>query len=202
MKLLETGASNSMTVSLWVDEPPFDDNRVREALKYGVDRQALIDSVVLGYGEVGNDNPIPPSSPNAFTSQARERDIEKAKALLEEAGHAEGLEFDLHAAEAVAGLVNMAQSFAQMMSDIGVTVNVVETPADSFWDDVWLTKPAVTSAWSRRPPNSALAVAYTQDAKWKETHWDRPEYDALLEKASKTVDPKNGGISITRLSGC
>lgn len=188
INLLETGASNSMTISMWVDEPPFDDVRVREALKYAVDRQAMIDSVLLGYGEVGNDNPVPPSSPNAYTHDARPHDIEKAKALLAEAGHGDGLEFDLYTAEGVPGMVNMAQTFAQMLSDAGVTVNVIETPADSYWDDVWLTKPILTSAWSRRPPNSALAVAYTQDAKWKETHWERPDYDALLNKAATTID--------------
>ncbi len=98
------------------------------------------------------------------------------------------MEFDLYTAEGVPGMVNMAQTFAQMMSDIGVTVNVIETPADSYWDDVWLTKPILTSAWSRRPPNSGLAVAYTQDAKWKETHWERPDFDALLNKAATTID--------------
>lgn len=191
IKLLETGASNSMTISMWVDEPPFDDNRVREALKYAVDRQAMIDSVLLGYGQVGNDNPVPPSSPNAFTSTPRPYDVEKAKALLAEAGHGDGLEFDLYTAEGVPGMVNMAQTFSQMLAEIGVTANVIETPADSYWDDVWLKHPILTSAWSRRPPASALAVAYTQDAKWKETHWERPEYDALLKKASTAIDPED-----------
>jgi peptide/nickel transport system substrate-binding protein len=39
-----------------------------------------------------------------------------------------------------------------------------------------------------RPPASALAIAYTQAAKWKETHWERPDYDALLNKAAVTTD--------------
>jgi peptide/nickel transport system substrate-binding protein len=39
-----------------------------------------------------------------------------------------------------------------------------------------------------RPPGEGLAVAYTQDAKWPETHWNRPDYDALLLKANTTVD--------------
>ncbi|MGH8908720.1 MAG: ABC transporter substrate-binding protein [Egibacteraceae bacterium] len=38
-----------------LDLPPFDDELVREALKYAVDRQAMVDSVYLGYGEIGND---------------------------------------------------------------------------------------------------------------------------------------------------
>jgi peptide/nickel transport system substrate-binding protein len=39
-----------------------------------------------------------------------------------------------------------------------------------------------------RPPGEGLAVAYTQSAKWKETHWERPDYDELLLKANTTVD--------------
>src|SRR5687767_11922344 len=59
VKLLETGASNTMTLSMWVDTPPFDNVKVREALKLVVDRQAMIDTVLLGFGEPGADNPVP-----------------------------------------------------------------------------------------------------------------------------------------------
>ena len=76
-----------------------------------------------------------------------------------------------------------------MAKAAGIEINVIVTPAESFWDDVWLKKPIVTSAWSMRPPGEGLAVAYTQSAKWKETHWERPDYDALLLKANTTVDP-------------
>ena len=68
-------------------------------------------------------------------------------------------------------MVRMAQVFAEMAKPAGFNINVIVTPAESFWDDVWLKKPIVTSAWSMRPPGEGLAVAYTQDAKWKETHW-------------------------------
>jgi peptide/nickel transport system substrate-binding protein len=82
----------------------------------------------------------------------------------------------------------MAQVFAEMAKPAGFDINVIVTPAESYWDDVWLKKPFLTSAWSMRPPGEGLAVAYTQSAKWKETHWERPDYDALLLKANTTVD--------------
>ena len=82
----------------------------------------------------------------------------------------------------------MAQVYAEMAKAAGIEINVIVTPAESFWDDVWLKKPIVTSAWSMRPPGEGLAVAYTQNAKWKETHWERPDYDALLLKANTTAD--------------
>jgi peptide/nickel transport system substrate-binding protein len=186
--LLETGASNSMTISFWVDTKPFDDVKVREALKLVVDRQAMIDTVLLGYGEAGADNPVPVGNPNSYVKEAPKQDIEKAKALLAEAGHKDGLKFDLYTAEGVPGMVRMAQVYAEQAKAAGIDINVIVTPAESFWDDVWLKQSAVTSAWSMRPPGEGLAVAYVQTAKWKETHWERPDYDALLNKANTTVD--------------
>jgi peptide/nickel transport system substrate-binding protein len=188
VQLLETGASNSMTVSMWVDTPPFDDLRVRQALKLAVDRQEMVDTVLLGYGQVAADNPVPLGSPASFTTEAPARDVERARALLAEAGHAEGLAFDLFTAEGVPGMVRMAQVFAEQVRDAGVEVNVVVTPAESYWDDVWLNRPILTSAWSMRPPAEGLAYAYTQDAQFNETRWHRPDYDALLAEAAVTAD--------------
>lgn len=188
VELLQTGASNSMTISMWVDTKPFDDVKVREALKLVVDRQAMVDTVLLGYGQPGADNPVPVGSPASYTKEAPKQDIEKAKALLAEAGYKDGLKFDLYTAEGVPGMVRMAQVYAEMAKEAGIDINVIVTPADSFWDDTWLKKPILTSAWSMRPPGEGLAVAYTQTAKWKETHWERPDYDALLLKANTTVD--------------
>jgi peptide/nickel transport system substrate-binding protein len=188
VELLETGASNSMTISMWVDTPPFDNVKIRQALKMVVDRQAMIDTVLLGFGEPGADSPVPLASPASYTKEAPKQDIEGAKKLLAEAGHPNGLKLDLYTAEGVPGMVRMAQVFAEMAKPAGFEINVIVTPAESYWDDVWLKKPFLTSAWSMRPPGEGLAVAYTQSAKWKETHWERPDYDALLLKANTTVD--------------
>jgi len=188
VQLLETAASNSMTVSMWVDTKPFDDVKVREALKLVVDRQAMVDTVLLGFGEVAADNPVPVGNAASYTKEAPKQDIKKAKALLAEAGYKDGLKFDLYTAEGVPGMVRMAQVYAEMAKAAGIDINVVVTPAESFWDDVWLKKSIVTSAWSMRPPGEGLATAYTQSAKWKETHWERPDYDAMLLKANTTAD--------------
>lgn len=188
VELVTTAASNSMTLSMWVDTPPFDDPRVREAMKLLVDRDAMVNTVLLGFGEAGNDNPVPLGSPFAYTTAAPKQDLERAKALLAEAGHGDGLEIDLYTGEGVPGMINMAQVYAQMAADAGIKVNVNVTPADSYWDDVWLKYPFVNSAWSMRAPATGLAIAYTKDAKWNETHWYRDDYDALLNKASVTVD--------------
>jgi peptide/nickel transport system substrate-binding protein len=186
--LLSTAASNSMILAMWIDSPPFDDVRVREALKLVVDRQAMVNTVLLGFGEVGADNPVPLGSPVAYVSEAPAQDIERAKELLAEAGYGDGLELDLTTADAIPGMVKVAQVYAQMAAAAGVTVNVIVTPADSFWDDVWLKKPFITSAWGMRATATGLGIAYTKGADWNETHWYREDYDALLNKAAATID--------------
>jgi peptide/nickel transport system substrate-binding protein len=188
VQLLQTPASNSMTVSMWTDTPPFDDIRVRQAMKLVVDRQAMVDTVLLGYGEVGADNPVPTGSPASFTKQAPAADLAKAKELLASAGHGDGLKIDMFTAEGVPGMVRMAQVYAEMAKAAGIEINVNVTPAESFWDDVWLKKPLLTSAWSMRPAGEGLAYPYRTISDVNETHWKRQDYDDLLTKANATVD--------------
>ena len=78
---------------LWMNtrEGDFTDVRVRQAVALGIDRQALIDTILKGKGDIGNDHPIAPIYPYFDASQPqRTRDIEKAKQLLKDAGK-EGL---------------------------------------------------------------------------------------------------------------
>ncbi len=190
IRLLKTGASTSMTLPMWVDTPPFKDNRVREALKLVVNRQQMINTVLLGQGEAGDDNPIPPSSPYAWRHQAQQQDIPRAKKLLAAAGYGPNhpLKVDLYTAEMIPGAVNMAQVYKQMAALAGVQVNVIVGPASEYWDNVWLKHPFEMSGWNARPPNEALTIAYGCKAAYPETHWCVPGYDALIAKATSTVD--------------
>jgi peptide/nickel transport system substrate-binding protein len=188
IQLLRSAASNSMTVSMWTDTPPFDDNRVRQALKLVVDRQAMVDAVLLGYGEAAADNPVPVGSPASFVAEAPAADVARAKQLLAEAGHPTGLRLDMFTAESVPGMVRMAQVYAQMAAAAGIQITVNVTPADSYWDDVWLKKPLVTSSWSMRPPVEALSYPFRSASDVNETHWKHPDYEQLLAKADATVN--------------
>ena len=111
--LLETGAATSLTFSMQTDKAPFDDNRVREALKSVVNRQEIVDTALLGLGEPGNDNPVPPAWPAAYTAQIKEQDIDRAKSLLAEAGHGDGLTVDLYTSDVLPGMKLATQVFQQ-----------------------------------------------------------------------------------------
>src|SRR5690606_23547707 len=71
---------------------PLDDVRVRQAIAWAIDREALNRVVKLGRATVLDGGHLPPGHwAHADFSAYPRRDVERAKALLREAGHAEGL---------------------------------------------------------------------------------------------------------------
>jgi peptide/nickel transport system substrate-binding protein len=189
IRLLQSGAGTSYTFSMQIDTPPFDKPQVRQALKAVIDRQAMVNIVMLGFAEPGNDNPVPPAWGSAYTHDVPPQNIEKAKQLLTEAGYPNGIDIDLFTSEGIPGMVKFSEVFQQMAAQAGIRINLINNPADSYWDEIWLKRPFFASGWSIRPPAEGLAVAYTKDAKWNETHWRRDDYDALLNQARTELDP-------------
>jgi peptide/nickel transport system substrate-binding protein len=178
-----------MVFPMWVDTAPFDSNDVREAIKYSIDRQAMVKTVLQGYGVAGDDNPIPPTSPSAWRPKARERNIALAKELLTKAGYgpAKPLKVDLYTADMIPGMVNLAQLFKQQAAEAGIDINVIVGPASEYWDNVWLKHPFQSSGWSARPPGEGLSIAYLKSAPYPETHWKVPQFDAMIANAATTV---------------
>lgn len=151
IKLVQSAPGTYLTMSMWTDTPTYDDVRVRQALKAVIDRQLLVDTITLGNGVAGNDNPVPPTSPAAYTSEIKPRDIERARALLAEAGHADGLTIELNTGEGYPGMVALAQAYQQMAAEAGIRVEIVNNPGDSYWDVIWMQRPFFVSNWSGRP---------------------------------------------------
>jgi peptide/nickel transport system substrate-binding protein len=195
IKLLTSGPSISMLGVMWVDTAPYDDNRVRTALKKVYDKQLVVDTCWLGYGVIGDDNPIEPVSPFAWRPVSDvpvEADIEGAKALLADAGYGPDnpLKIEFYASEQFPGFLCFAQILEQGAKEAGINFSIVTSPVPDYWDNVWLKVPFMLSAHNQRPPFSGLSISHSCQSKYPETHWCKPEYDELLLKASRTVDPE------------
>ncbi|MGH9011317.1 MAG: ABC transporter substrate-binding protein [Acidimicrobiia bacterium] len=171
-----------------VDQAPFDDNRVREALKYAVDRQQLVDTVFFGYGEVGND--LYGQGAPYYHDQLPQRayDPERAKWLLREAGRS-GLEVTLHTSDPTPGMLEAATLFAEQAKGSGLRVKLRTSPRDSYWSDVYLKVPFAQTNWGSYALDWFYAQTVLSDSRSNETGWRRPDFDRRFAEARATMDP-------------
>jgi peptide/nickel transport system substrate-binding protein len=168
---------------------PFSDPKVRLALKYAIDRKAILKNVLAGYGSIGNDQSIPEGDPFYAALEQHEYDPEKARALLKEAGH-ENLEIELSAADgAFAGAIDMAVLFADAAKKAGISVKVKREADDSYWDVIWMKKPFYMSWFGGRPTaDMMLTLAYQSQSSWNDTFFKDAKFDALLAEARVSQD--------------
>jgi peptide/nickel transport system substrate-binding protein len=177
-----------INLAAWCDTPPFDDNRVRLALKYCIDRQTMVDTVLLGQGTIANDQPVGSWIEYGWPGKPREQDYEKAKSLLAEAGYPDGLDLELYTADVGVGMLGIAQTFKEMAAGAGINVKIIQSPTDTYWSDVWMKVPLCCSIWSGRPCDEALFAGYYSKADWNETHFYNEEFDKLILDARRTMD--------------
>lgn len=172
------------------DRPPFQDNRVRLAMKLLADRPQLRQAVLLGQGSLGNDQPIPPINPFYPDLGQRQRDVARARQLLQDAGFPNGLDLTLYTTPGRPGLVEQAVAFKEMAAAAGIRIAIEKVPNNVYWSDYWMKKDLCISNWNFRPTaDETLSVAYHSQAKWNEGHWANPKLDDLIGNARRERDP-------------
>ncbi len=175
-------------IRMRADTKPFDDVRVRQALKLGTDRQGILEAAFDGFGVIGLDTPVSPAYGDYYYEQpAPERDVEKAKELLAEAGYADGLKITIHSPE-VRPNSAIAVIWKEQMKEIGVDVDIQLVPGDIYYVN-WLDYDVGVTDWGARThPGVFLQQAYITGALWNETHWSDPEIDELAAKIAVEMD--------------
>ena len=150
-----------------------------------MNRQEIVDKILFGYGEVGNDHPIG-SGQRYFNKDLaqREYDPDKAKFHLKEAG-LDSLAIKINASEAAfAGAVDAAILIQNSAKGAGIELEVERTPNDGFWAGHWIKSPFITSYWSGRPVEDQMfSTAYQTGVSWNETRQANERFDELLVAA-------------------
>ena len=181
-QLLEIPTGNWMGLAFRTDMAPFDDPRVRRALRLVVDRDEMLDLALDGGGVVSCDTPVAPN--DQYRAEMRcPPDPERARALLAEAGHPDGIDVDIYVSSLDPSWPVIGVAYQEQAAKAGIRVNVVNAAADGYWSTVWMKKPAFTTSWGERPADQALNEAFHSSAKWNESHYSNPEFDRLLEAA-------------------
>ncbi len=174
------------------DVGPFDNQDVRLALKYAIDREDVVKKILRGQGEVGNDSPIGPANIYRATPEElpqKAYDPEKAKFHLKKAG-LDSLKVQLSLADtAFEGAIDTGALFAESAKACGIEIEVVREADDSYWDNVWLKKPWCGGYWGGRPTEDWIfSQIYSAGADWNETHWNNARFNELLLIARSELD--------------
>ena len=198
LELLAVTGTMHRVFAMRLDTPPFDNNDVRLAIKYAARRQEMVDKVLLGYGQIGNDHSISPTQKYFNTELAqREFDAERARYHWKKTGigdkpvvvHASGASLD--------GSVDVALLLQASAKECGINLEVKKEPNDGYWSNIW-NKPGVgmcTSYWSGRPtPDWMFSTCCIAASEWNDMAWrDTPAADAfnaLVTAAKGELDDK------------
>lgn len=165
------------------------DLAVRRAINYGVDRQAMIDNVLNGYGTPAYS--VCDLSPWGSPDMKVETDVEAAKKLLDEAGWALGEDgirskdsvraaFDMYYASDDSVRQALAAEFADQMKELGIEVSI----KGASWDDIYpheFSTP-ILWGWGSNAPTELYELTYSQG--WGNyACYDNAEIDSYLDEA-------------------
>lgn len=169
---------------------PFTSKELRNALKFAINREELVDKILRGYGTVGNDCPINAAYPLFDDSiPQREYDPEKAASLYKASGH-DGSPIVLQIADtAFPGAVDTAQLFQASAQAAGIPLEIKREPDDGYWSDIWNKQPFCATYWNGRPVQDQMySTAYLSTADWNETKFHNDSFDKMLVEAKGTLD--------------
>jgi peptide/nickel transport system substrate-binding protein len=184
------GGSAHYVFAMQCITPPFDNNDLRLALKYAIDRKEMVDKILRGYGSVGNDFPINAAYP-LFSDDIPQRtyDPDKAKFHFKKSGH-EGPIVLRTSDVAFPGAVDAAALYQQSCAKAGITLSVKREPGDGYWSEVWNKKPFAASYWIGRPTqDQQYSTVYLSTADWNETRFRDPSFDKMVVAARAELDP-------------
>jgi peptide/nickel transport system substrate-binding protein len=176
-----------------VDLEPWDDVRVRNAMKMCQDRAKILQLAYFGEGDLSIDAHAAPVHPAYCEKPIPEYDPDGARALLEEYAAENGLELPLRVSLATKNdqaEPEIAQALKELAEPAGFDITLDITEPAGYWDR-WTEVDLGITSWTHRPlAVMVMPLAYTEEAigNWNETRWADPEFEENLREAQGTLD--------------
>jgi len=169
---------------------PLLDKRVRQALNHAVDKQAIIDNLLFGYG-VPLRGQVLREPQLGFNPDLEDYayDPDRARALLAEAGHPDGFEItfkfpsgryaqDREVSEAVAG----------MLAEVGVRTNMVVLEPGEFLRQLRAKELQPMAFVGLAPQDDPDLQVSQYHSSWRYAYLNNPELDALIDAGKQEMD--------------
>lgn len=186
-KVLINNTSGDNPIFMRTDSAPFNDVRVRQAMRLIVDRPEMLKVLFGSHGYIGNDIFGHAAPGYDHEIPQRRQDISQAKHLLKAAGH-ENLTVTMVTSNLAQGLVSEAQVFAQQAQQAGVTVNLRQVTPSLYFGPNFLKWVFSEDWWYYYYYLAAVAFRTLHGAVYNETHFNNARYNSLFSQAAATVD--------------
>lgn len=171
------------------DRPPFDDNRVRRAVKHAIDKEQVLQSAQDGFGRTAQHTPISPAYQYHTDLEPIKHDPDRAIELLNEAGHEDGIEMELFAANEPSVRVDSAVVMKEMLSEVNIDVEISQISYDQYIENVWKQAPMYMGFYGMRfTEDGILYLLLHSQGEWNEASWSDEEFDQTLNQARQTTD--------------
>jgi peptide/nickel transport system substrate-binding protein len=178
-----TGQWNPFTMRM--DKPPFDNVKVRQAMRLIVDRTNIIDSAYDGEAILGNDVSAQ-FDPGFEPFPQRMQDIPQAKSLLSSAGYSD-LKVQLVVLPDIPGTVESAEVLQQNAASAGVTISFVTPDATTFDSKYYGNSLLSQDSWPYFSYLSQAAQAFLPTSPYNATHFSDPQYTSYNQQANSTT---------------
>ena len=183
-------------VGMNVKNPPFNNAKVRQAVAYAIPYEAIFSTAVFGRGALLSGNPI---ATNTFGYDPKaspyRTDMARAKALMAEAGHANGFETPLFFDQGFATTNEpMAVLVQESLAQIGIKTTINRIPGAN-WRSLMLKKemPLYINAfggWLNFPEYFFFWNYHSQNAVFNTMSYQNPTMDRFIDSARFDTDPK------------
>lgn len=188
----------------------FKDARVRQAIDYAVNNAGIVDRIMRGFGTVGAQ--ASPAGYLGYDASLTPRfDVEKAKALMAEAGYADGFEITMMAPNN--RYVNddkIAQAVASMLSKINIKVDLQTMPKAQYWPKFdERAADMMMIGWHADTEDSAnfhqflsaCSDEVTGNGQYNSGAYCNAEADALMNAANAETDAAKRAEMLQKLEG-
>jgi peptide/nickel transport system substrate-binding protein len=189
MKLLVSKAYAYQTWEMRMDIAPFNDPRVRQALRLIADRDQIVQQAFNGtrFAQVANDWPAFQDPAYDHSIPQRKQDIEQAKSLLKQAGRSD-LTIEMAVTAAQPGIVETAQVLAQQAKAAGVTIKVNNTPSSTYFDKYFKQAPFKFDYFDTESVWEHIGYCLLPGKGYNVSNWKDDPWLKLVTEARGTVD--------------
>jgi peptide/nickel transport system substrate-binding protein len=193
--VITTPSSAHQQVHMRTDMDPFKDKRVRQAIALCLDRPKLVDGLMRGRAQIGNDSPFMAAYPSTDPSvPQRQMDIAKAKELMAAAGMAAGFQTTL-TTEKYLEIPDYAVLIQNAVKEIGIDLQLNIMDQGAYYGDAvpgkspWLdSEMGITDYGHRGVPNVFLQAPLMSTGTWNSAHFNNAEYDMLVNSYIASLD--------------